>query len=232
MSGEGGVICLLSELRFHELTTRAPFEVWMALEEAGGAPDNARPDNARRRRACYAVARPGHDVPGRAAKRKVAAKRSPAITSARPCPRARAVAQPPLQRAGADVGPERVAGVGDARVGRDHIGPAGRADHQYLHRHAQRECRKQSSLAYSRYGRACCSRGRFLTVRLAFEAADVAAREVDRPARLAAAPLAVPAREMGRGECPRNQRERSCDFLEYAHVRVCGIVLIAVRSLA
>ena len=28
-----GVICLLSALRFHELTTEAPFEVWMALEE-------------------------------------------------------------------------------------------------------------------------------------------------------------------------------------------------------
>jgi len=28
-----GVICLLSALRFHDLTTQAPFEVWMALEE-------------------------------------------------------------------------------------------------------------------------------------------------------------------------------------------------------
>jgi len=28
-----GVICLLSALRFHDLTTQAPFEVWMALQE-------------------------------------------------------------------------------------------------------------------------------------------------------------------------------------------------------
>ncbi len=27
-----GVICLLSALRFHEFTTQAPFEVWMAIE--------------------------------------------------------------------------------------------------------------------------------------------------------------------------------------------------------
>ncbi len=27
-----GVICLLSALRFHELTTQAPFEVWMAID--------------------------------------------------------------------------------------------------------------------------------------------------------------------------------------------------------
>ena len=27
-----GVVCLLSALRFHELTTQAPFEVWMAIE--------------------------------------------------------------------------------------------------------------------------------------------------------------------------------------------------------
>lgn len=27
-----GVICLLSALRFHELTTQSPFEVWMAIE--------------------------------------------------------------------------------------------------------------------------------------------------------------------------------------------------------
>src|SRR5262249_16945247 len=26
-----GVICLLSALRFHELTTQAPFEVWLAI---------------------------------------------------------------------------------------------------------------------------------------------------------------------------------------------------------
>ncbi len=35
----GGVICLLSALRFHDLTTQAPFEVWMALEEGGWEPD-------------------------------------------------------------------------------------------------------------------------------------------------------------------------------------------------
>lgn len=34
----GGVVCLLSALRFHELTTQAPFEVWMALEEGGWEP--------------------------------------------------------------------------------------------------------------------------------------------------------------------------------------------------
>lgn len=27
-----GVVCLLSALRFHELTTQSPFEVWMAIE--------------------------------------------------------------------------------------------------------------------------------------------------------------------------------------------------------
>lgn len=27
-----GVVCLLSALRFHELTTQAPFEVWMAID--------------------------------------------------------------------------------------------------------------------------------------------------------------------------------------------------------
>lgn len=34
----GGVICLLSALRVHELTTQAPFEVWMALEEGSWEP--------------------------------------------------------------------------------------------------------------------------------------------------------------------------------------------------
>lgn len=33
-----GVICLLSALRFHQLTTQAPFEVWIALEEGGWEP--------------------------------------------------------------------------------------------------------------------------------------------------------------------------------------------------
>ena len=28
-----GVVCLLSALRFHDLTTQAPFEVWLALDE-------------------------------------------------------------------------------------------------------------------------------------------------------------------------------------------------------
>ena len=28
-----GVLCLLSALQFHGLTTQAPFEVWMALEQ-------------------------------------------------------------------------------------------------------------------------------------------------------------------------------------------------------
>ena len=37
-AGEGGVICLLSALRFHELTTQAPFEVWVALEEGRWVP--------------------------------------------------------------------------------------------------------------------------------------------------------------------------------------------------
>ncbi len=33
-----GVVCLLSALRFHELTTQAPFEVWLALEEKARQP--------------------------------------------------------------------------------------------------------------------------------------------------------------------------------------------------
>lgn len=33
-----GVICLLSALRFHELTTESPFEVWMAIEEKAWQP--------------------------------------------------------------------------------------------------------------------------------------------------------------------------------------------------
>ncbi|MDR1934565.1 MAG: type IV toxin-antitoxin system AbiEi family antitoxin domain-containing protein, partial [Candidatus Accumulibacter sp.] len=27
-----GVVCLLSALRFHEMTTQAPFEVWLAID--------------------------------------------------------------------------------------------------------------------------------------------------------------------------------------------------------
>ena len=33
-----GVVCLLSALRFHELTTQAPFEVWLAIENKALAP--------------------------------------------------------------------------------------------------------------------------------------------------------------------------------------------------
>lgn len=33
-----GVICLLSALRFHDLTTQAPFEVWLAIENKALAP--------------------------------------------------------------------------------------------------------------------------------------------------------------------------------------------------
>ena len=34
----GGVICLLSALRFHDLTTQAPFEVWVAVEHSAYVP--------------------------------------------------------------------------------------------------------------------------------------------------------------------------------------------------
>jgi len=37
-----GVICLLSALRFHGLTTQAPFEVWLAIDFRARLP---RPDN-------------------------------------------------------------------------------------------------------------------------------------------------------------------------------------------
>lgn len=33
-----GVICLLSALRFHDLTTQSPFEVWMAIDVKARAP--------------------------------------------------------------------------------------------------------------------------------------------------------------------------------------------------
>jgi predicted transcriptional regulator of viral defense system len=33
-----GVVCLLSALRFHELTTQAPFEVWLAIDEKARLP--------------------------------------------------------------------------------------------------------------------------------------------------------------------------------------------------
>lgn len=33
-----GIVCLLSALRFHELTTQAPFEVWLAINNKAHAP--------------------------------------------------------------------------------------------------------------------------------------------------------------------------------------------------
>ncbi|MBN1855277.1 MAG: type IV toxin-antitoxin system AbiEi family antitoxin domain-containing protein [Pirellulales bacterium] len=33
-----GVVCLLSALQFHELTTQAPFEVWLAIDEKARLP--------------------------------------------------------------------------------------------------------------------------------------------------------------------------------------------------
>src|SRR5271163_602015 len=33
-----GVVCLLSALRFHELTTQAPFEVWLAIDRKARLP--------------------------------------------------------------------------------------------------------------------------------------------------------------------------------------------------
>ncbi|QTD44943.1 type IV toxin-antitoxin system AbiEi family antitoxin domain-containing protein [Ottowia testudinis] len=33
-----GVVCLLSALRLHELTTQAPFEVWLAIDNKAGTP--------------------------------------------------------------------------------------------------------------------------------------------------------------------------------------------------
>lgn len=34
----GGVVCLLSALRFHDLTTQNPFEVWMAIDRKAWRP--------------------------------------------------------------------------------------------------------------------------------------------------------------------------------------------------
>lgn len=34
----GGIVCLLSALRFHELTTQAPWEVWLGIEYGGRTP--------------------------------------------------------------------------------------------------------------------------------------------------------------------------------------------------
>jgi predicted transcriptional regulator of viral defense system len=33
-----GIVCLLSALRFHDLTTQAPFEVWLAIANKAAAP--------------------------------------------------------------------------------------------------------------------------------------------------------------------------------------------------
>jgi predicted transcriptional regulator of viral defense system len=33
-----GVVCLLSALRFHELTTQAPYQVWLAIPHKSAAP--------------------------------------------------------------------------------------------------------------------------------------------------------------------------------------------------
>lgn len=38
-----GIICLLSALRFHDLTTQAPFEVWLAIPNKARAPKMAYP---------------------------------------------------------------------------------------------------------------------------------------------------------------------------------------------
>jgi predicted transcriptional regulator of viral defense system len=35
-----GIVCLLSALRFHELTTQEPFEVWLALSNKAWKPEN------------------------------------------------------------------------------------------------------------------------------------------------------------------------------------------------
>jgi predicted transcriptional regulator of viral defense system len=39
----GGVVCLLSALRFHEITTQNPFEVWMAIEQKAWRPSRGNP---------------------------------------------------------------------------------------------------------------------------------------------------------------------------------------------
>ena len=38
-----GVICLLSALRFHDLTTQAPFEVWIAIDRKARRPSADQP---------------------------------------------------------------------------------------------------------------------------------------------------------------------------------------------
>jgi predicted transcriptional regulator of viral defense system len=39
-----GVICLLSALRFHSLTTQSPFEVWVAIDRKAHRPNSTRDD--------------------------------------------------------------------------------------------------------------------------------------------------------------------------------------------
>lgn len=39
----GGVVCLLSALRFHELTTQNPFEVWLAVDQHAWRPRSQNP---------------------------------------------------------------------------------------------------------------------------------------------------------------------------------------------
>lgn len=38
-----GVVCLLSALRFHDLTTQSPFEVWLAIDEKARLPKTDNP---------------------------------------------------------------------------------------------------------------------------------------------------------------------------------------------
>jgi predicted transcriptional regulator of viral defense system len=40
-----GVICLLSALRFHDLTTQAPFEVWVAIDRKAHRPNSPQDDH-------------------------------------------------------------------------------------------------------------------------------------------------------------------------------------------
>jgi predicted transcriptional regulator of viral defense system len=40
-----GVICLLSALRFHNLTTQSPFEVWVAIDRKAHRPHSSRDDH-------------------------------------------------------------------------------------------------------------------------------------------------------------------------------------------
>jgi predicted transcriptional regulator of viral defense system len=40
-----GVICLLTALRFHDLTTQSPFEVWVAIDRKAHRPNGSRDDH-------------------------------------------------------------------------------------------------------------------------------------------------------------------------------------------